>query len=210
LIRTVIIEVLSMVALAFAIQVMLEATVSIATEIRALVMDVLRRMELAGVIRVGPAPIAPSKLRCHALQVRMGILTRYAADTALLVVPILRDRRRVLVLASAIVWTHMRAITVSIATEIRALVMELLRRMELAGVIRVGGVIVVIVRKAMRARMDQMTNRANMEHLVETFQPVHVIVQGQITKENIAIRSGRARLDQMANRAKMEEDLQGI
>jgi hypothetical protein len=71
-------------------------------------------------------------------------------------------------------------------------------------------VIVVIVRKAMRARMDQMTNRANMEDLQETFQTVSVIVQGQITKENIAIKPSCARLDQMANRAKMEEVLEGI
>ena len=104
--------------------------------------------------------------------------------------------------------------TVSIATEIRALVMELYlptpKIIPCAPVNRVGGVIVVIVRKAMRARMDQMTNRANMEDLVETFQTVSVIVQGQITKENIAIKPSCARLDQMANRAKMEDYLQGI
>ena len=68
---------------------------------------------------------------------------------------------------------------------VRALVMELLRMMELASVIRVTGV--MIVRKAMRVRMDQVTNGAKMEeHLAETFQTVHVIVQGQITKEIIA------------------------
>jgi len=104
--------------------------------------------------------------------------------------------------------------TVNIATQLRALVMELYlptpKIIPCAPVNRVGGVIVVIVRKAMRARMDQMTNRANMEDLVETFQTVSVIVQGQITKENIAIKPSCARLDQMANRAKMEDYLQGI
>ena len=72
-----------MVAIASAIRVMLEATVSIATEIRALAMDVLRMMELASVIRVTRVLIAPSKMKCHAIEVRMGLIIRYAAETAL-------------------------------------------------------------------------------------------------------------------------------
>jgi len=44
-------------ALADAIRVMLEATASIATQLRALVMDVLRMMELAFVSRIGGGTI---------------------------------------------------------------------------------------------------------------------------------------------------------
>jgi hypothetical protein len=169
LIRTVIIEVLSMVALAFAIQVMLEATVSIATEIRALVMELYlptpKIVPCAPVIRVGKAPIAPSKLRCHAIEVRMGMIIRYAADTALPIQVVHAIQMEIIRVARAIVWPHLRALTVSIATEIRALVMELYlstpKIITGAPVIRVTRG--VIARKPWRARMDQMTNRAEME-----------------------------------------------
>ena len=71
---------------------------------------------------------------------------RDATGTALLVVPILRDRRRIIVLACALVIRVTRVITVSIPVAARALIMGLLRMMEVASVIRVTGV--MIARKA--------------------------------------------------------------
>lgn len=117
--------------------------------VHAILQQMIIRVARAYVQTVSRAIIAKPNKRDHALQVRMGILHRYAAVRALLVVPILRDRRRIIVLARAIVYSILRALTVSIAMQLRALVMELLRIMELASVIRVTGV--MIARKAMRA-----------------------------------------------------------
>ena len=70
--------------------------------VHAIQMEIIR-VARAYVQTVGRAIIAKPNKRDHALQVRMGILHRYAAAKALLVVPILRDRRRIIVLACAIV-----------------------------------------------------------------------------------------------------------
>ena len=71
--------------------------------VHAILQQMIIRVARAYVQTVGRAIIAKPNKRDHALQVRMGILHRYAAAKALLVVPILRDRRRIIVLACAIV-----------------------------------------------------------------------------------------------------------
>ena len=95
----------------------------------------------------------------------MGMIIRYAADTALPIQVVHAIQMEIIRVARAIVWPHLRALTVSIATEIRALVMELYlstpKIITGAPVIRVTRG--VIARKPWRARMDQMTNRAEME-----------------------------------------------
>jgi hypothetical protein len=88
-----------------------------------MVLSIPQILALALAIRVGTATIAPSKMKCHAIEVRMGMIIRYAAETALPLVHAIQ--MEIIVIAIAIVCTDMRALTVSLATNLRALVMEL-------------------------------------------------------------------------------------